>query len=194
MKKLMLVVSITSLLVACSDNKQNQNYQHPYPQQPSPAYIQQPIVQPQVVAPAPVIVNQQQDNTMMNMATGALLGHVISNAMTNNDRPVERVVERKTVIIDNRQQNVPIQQVANPTVQTVAPVQPIPVVNPKTSEMDMNKLSQSASYKPPSNLPVVASVTPVKSGMDMTKLSSTSNPTVSLNKKSSMDMNKLSKK
>jgi hypothetical protein len=107
MKKLVLVVSIASLLVACSDNKQNQNYQQPYPQQAAPAYIQQPVVQPQVVAsPAPVVVNQQ-DNTMMNMATGALLGHVISNAMTSNDRPVERVVEHKTVIIDNRQPNVP---------------------------------------------------------------------------------------
>jgi hypothetical protein len=60
--------------------------------------------------------------------------------------------------------------------------------------MDMNKLSQSASYKPPSSVQTVASVVPVKSGMDMTKLSSTSKPTVSLNKKPSMDMNKLSKK
>jgi starvation-inducible outer membrane lipoprotein len=68
MKKLVLVMTIGTLLTACSDKPNQNNYQQ-YPQQQTPVVIQQPaMVQPQVVA-APAVVNQQ-DNTLMNMATG----------------------------------------------------------------------------------------------------------------------------
>jgi hypothetical protein len=111
--------------------------------------------------------------------------------MNSNDKQVERVVEHKTVIIDNRQTNVPVQQVVAPN---NAP-QPVPVVTPKQSAMDMNKLSQSASYKPPSSVTPIPTSVPVKSSMDMSKLSSNPKPTtVSLSKSSAMNMSKLSKK
>lgn len=149
--------------------------------------VQQPQYAPQapVVAPQPVIVQQpQHDNTIMNMAVGALAGHAISNAMnsSNNDRPTERVVEHKTVIIDNR----PSTPVANSPQYFVQPP-----VQPKTNYMDMNKLSESAKYTPPSSNSTVASAKPV-GGMDMSKLSRPSTPSVPVRPSSAMNMSKLS--
>jgi hypothetical protein len=103
------------------------------------------------------------------MATGALIGHALSNLGGSNDRPVERVVEHKTVIVHNdsnltHQPSIPV------PVQPVVPVSSVqPVAPSKPSAMDMNKLSQSAKYSPPSApKPVVASK---PSGMNMSKLS-----------------------
>jgi hypothetical protein len=122
-------------------------------QQPAPPVIQQPA--------APVIVQQpvaQQDNTIRDMATGALIGHALSNLGGSNDRPVERVVEHKTVIVHND---------SNLTHQPSIPVPVQPVAPSKPSAMDMNKLSQSAKYSPPSApKPVVASK---PSGMNMSR-------------------------
>ena len=193
MKKLVLVLPL--LLAACGDDEaekrikeleaqQNQARMEMQQQQQQMAmqqqqlYNQQQIAQqpqyappPQYAPQAPVVVQQpQHDNTIMNMAVGALAGHAISNAMngSNNDRPSERVVEHKTIIVDNRQ---PV----NPVQNNVASVQPsAPSVQPKQNYMDMNKLSQSAKYAPPSSNNVVSSVKPSvprPSSMNMSKLS-----------------------
>ena len=186
MKKLVLVLPL--LLAACGDDEaekrikeleaqqnqarmQMQQQQQQMAMQQQQLYNQQQIAQqPQYAPQAPVVVQQpQHDNTIMNMAVGALAGHAISNTMngSNNDRPSERVVEHKTVIVDNRQ---PV----NP-VQNIASVQPsAPSVQPKQNYMDMNKLSQSAKYAPPSSNNVVSSVKPSvprPSSMNMSKLS-----------------------
>lgn len=180
MKKLVLVLPL--LLAACGDDEaekcikeleaqQNQarmqmeQQQQQMAMQQQQLYNQQQIAQqPQYAPQAPVVVQQQpqHDNTIMNMAVGALAGHAISNAMngSNNDRPSERVVEHKTIIVDNR--------------QPVNPVQNIASVQPKANYMDMNKLSQSAKYAPPSSNNVVSSVKPSvprPSSMNMSKLS-----------------------
>lgn len=185
MKKLVLVLPL--LLAACGDDaekrikdleaQQNQARMQMEQQQQQMAMQQQQLYnqqqqQPQYAPQAPVVVPQQpqHDNTIMNMAVGALAGHAISNAMnsSNNDRPSERVVEHKTVIVDNRQ---PV----NPVQNNVASVQPsAPSVLPKQNYMDMNKLSQSAKYAPPSSNNVVSSVKPSvprPSSMNMSKLS-----------------------
>lgn len=183
MKKLVLVLPL--LLAACGDDEakriqemeaqQNQAKMQLEQQQQQIAMQQQQLYNQQQIAQqnaqpqyapqaAPVVVQQpQHDNTIMNMAVGALAGHAISNAMngSNHDRPVERVVEHKTIIVDNRQ------PVSNP-VQNIASVQPS--VQPKANYMDMNKLSQSAKNVSPSSNNVVSSVKP--SGMNMSKLSS----------------------
>ena len=176
MKKLILVLPL--LLTACGDDEekrikqleaqnnqarmqleqqqQQMNMQQQFAQQNAqPQYIQ-----PQMAPQAPVIVQQpQHDNTIMNMAVGALAGHAISNAMnSSNDRPSERVVERRTVVIDNRQPSAP----SNHFQSNVAPSVPSPN---KQNYMDMNKLSQSSKYAPPS-----APSRP-SSSMNMSKLS-----------------------
>jgi hypothetical protein len=141
-----------------------QQQQQIQPQQyaPQPQVIQQPA--------APVIVQQpvaQQDNTIRDMATGALIGHALSNLGGSNDRPAERVVEHKTVVIHNQQ---------TPAVNSIQPytpsqpAAPVPSAPLKQNYMDMNKLSQSAKYSPPSvSKPVSVSSKP--SSMNMSKLS-----------------------
>jgi hypothetical protein len=192
MKKLILVLPL--LLTACGDDEekrikqleaqnnqarmqleqqqQQMNMQQQFAQQNAqPQYIQ-----PQMAPQAPVIVQQpQHDNTIMNMAVGALAGHAISNAMnSSNDRPSERVVERRTVVIDNRQPVAPSSNVQS----NVAPStnygyfqQPKPATK---SSMDMAKLSESAKYSPPSNNASVSKpfASRPSSSMNMSKLSS----------------------
>jgi hypothetical protein len=192
MEKLVLLSSIALVLTACSDDAdkqrqlQAQQYvQQQYAQQP---YAQPPVMQPQVVqAPAaPVIVQQQHDNTLTNMALGAVIGHTIANMGSGNDsRSTERVVEHKTVIIDNRPTD---------TSQNLAPRQqphPVEPIQPNSNAMDMNKLSNSSKQTFNPGTPV--STTSKPSGMDMSRLSS--KPTVSLAKpSSSMNMSKLGRK
>ena len=179
MKKLVLVLPL--LLAACGEDEaakrireleaqQNQARMQMEQQQQQMAMQQQQQQQQPMYAPqaAPVVVQPpQHDNTIMNMAVGALAGHAISNAMngSNHDRPVERVVEHKTIIVDNRQ---PDLNHGQNNISTVPPS--VPSVSPKQNYMDMNKLSQSAKYAPPSSNNVVSSVKP--SGMNMSKLSS----------------------
>lgn len=161
--------------------QQQQQFQQPQQYAPQPQVIQQPA--------APVVVQApHQDNTLMNMATGALIGHTIANMGNNNhdsyDRPPERVVER-TII---RHEPAPVAPVA--PVAAAAPLAPTPAapVAPKASAMDMGKLSESAKYAPPTSS--TAPVAPRQSSMNMSALStSTPRPAVSLSKPSSGGMN-----
>lgn len=212
MKKVVLLPLMSLALAACDNDAEKQRQMdmqrqqmltqqyapQPYaqPQYAQPPVVQQPVIQPQVVqAPAqPVIVQQQHDNTLTNMALGAVIGHTIANMGSNDNHTTERVVEHKTVIIDNRQpQSAPSPQVSNVAPTTVTPpIAPVPN-QPKPSAMDMNKLSASAkqSFNTDTPTPVVSA--PKSSGMDMSKLSS--KPSVNLSKPaSSMNMSKLSRK
>jgi len=133
---------------------QQQQYQQPQQYAPQPQVIQQPA--------APVIVQApHQDNTLTNLATGALIGHALSGGFNggSNSAPAERVVE-KTVIVNNHAAPTPVAPI------TTAPT-PVTPVAPKTSAMDMNKLSQSAKYAPPT-VPVARPA----SSMNMNRLSS----------------------
>lgn len=208
MKKLVLLSSIALVLTACSDDveKQRQLQAQQYAQQQQFAqqqfaqqqyaqqqYTQPPVMQPQVVQPpviqapaAPVVVQQQHDNTLTNMALGAVIGHTIANMGGGNDsRSTERVVEHKTVIIDNRTTDTSQNLAPRQQSQLVAPIQP------KSNAMDMNNLSNSS--KQTFNTGTNVSSTSKPSGMDMNRLSS--KPTVSLAKpSSSMNMSKLGRK
>lgn len=212
MKKLVLLPLVSLALVACDDNAEKQRQQQYAQQQQMMAQqqqmmaqqqqyaqpIQPQVVQPQVIqAPAqPVVVQQHSDNTLTNMALGAMIGHTIANMGNSNDsRPTERIVEHKTVIIDNRSpQPTPVQSLNTPATpsSTPTPVAPIAPATPvaKTSAMDMNKLSASANQTfntgTPSSAPVARS-----SAMDMSKMSGSSVPSPAP-KTSSMDMNRLS--
>jgi hypothetical protein len=191
-----LIVAVA--LVGCNDNHPPQpQYQQQY-QQPMAQYPQQmqpQVVQPQVIqAPAqPVVVQQQQDNTLTNMALGAVIGHTIANLGCNNyPRPSDRVVEHKTVIIDNRQPINTVVPVSSAPVSAIAP--PSAPVQQKTSAMDMNKLSASTNQTFNTSGAAPAPSLPKPSSMDMSKLSS-SRPTVSLAKpSSSMNMSKLGRR
>ena len=141
--------------------QQQQQYQQPQQYAPQPQVIQQPA--------APVVVQApHQDNTLMNMATGALIGHALTNGLSgnNNSAPAERVVEHKTVIVNNHPAPAASFNSAPPAPVAPAPTPAAPVA-PKTSAMDMNKLSQSAKYAPPSAAPA-----PRSSSMNMSRLSS----------------------
>jgi hypothetical protein len=196
MKKV-LILSVAALVIAgCSDDKERQyqqqmqaqrqiieQQQYAQPQYAQPQYAPQ-VVQPQIIqAPAQPVVVPQHDNTLTNMALGAVIGHTIANMGSNNNndsRSVERI-EHKTVIIDNRYPSAPVQPIA-PSQPVSAPVQP------KTSSMDMNKLSESAKQTLNTSTPTVKT-----SSMDMSRLSS--RPSVSLAKPfSSMNMSKLGKR
>ena len=140
--------------------QQQQQFQQPQQYAPQPQVIQQPA--------APVVVQApHQDNTLMNMATGALIGHTIANMgsnsnSNNNSAPTERIIERKTVIVNNH-----AAPMAAPVVPT--PAAPAPIVAPvapRSSSFDTNKLSASSSYAPR------PSVAPRPSSMNMSKLSS----------------------
>lgn len=188
MKKLALAVAVSLILTGCGDKPQQQaQYQQPQYQQPvqaAPVVVNQPTQ-------APVVV-QQQDNTISNMLVGAMAAHTISNMMDNNNpRPVERVVEHRTVVVNQSAQPVAQQLVPAPNVQPVAPTQNVAT---KQSSMDMNKLSQSANYAPPVAVAPNTATAPKPSSMDMSKLNS-SKPTVSVSRpSSSMNMAKLSRK
>jgi hypothetical protein len=138
--------------------QQQQQYQQPQQYAPQPQVIQQPA--------APVVVQApHQDNTLTNLATGALIGHALSGGFNggSNSAPAERVVE-KTVIVNNHA--APMAAPVAPT--PVAPVTTAPApVAPRASSMDMNKLSQSSSYAPRQNVAPRAS-----SSMNMSRLSS----------------------
>ncbi len=178
-----LILSVIVLVVGCSDDKEKLQQLQAQQQYMQQQYAQQPqIVQPQVIqAPSqPVVVQQQHDSTLTNMALGAVIGHTIANMGSNNDsRSTERFVEHKTVIVHN-----------NTSVPGASPVQPVEgqPVAPKTSAMDMNKLSASTNQTFNTSVPAVKT-----SSMDMNRLSS--KPTVSLAKsQSSMNMSKLGRK
>jgi hypothetical protein len=141
--------------------QQVQQAQQQQPQQyaPQPQVIQQPA--------APVVVQApHQDNTLTNLATGALIGHALSGGFNggSNSAPAERVVE-KTVIVNNHA--APMAAPVAPT--PVAPVTTAPApVAPRASGMDMNKLSQSSSYAPRPSTPAPRT----SSSMNMSRLSS----------------------
>jgi hypothetical protein len=143
--------------------QQVQQAQQQQPQQyaPQPQVIQQPA--------APVVVQApHQDNTLTNLATGALIGHALSGGFNggSNSAPAERIVEHKTVIVNNHPAP------AAPTTSFAPP--PSPVVQapapaaPRASGMDMNKLSQSSSYAPRPSTPAPRT----SSSMNMSRLSS----------------------
>ena len=124
---------------------------------------QQTQVQPQVIQQpaAPVVVQAapQHDNTLMNMAMGAMIGHALTGGGSsgNNDT---HVIERKTVIINNHPE---VPATSAPVQTASAPVAPVQSTH-KPSAMDMNKLSGASSF---STRPV-----PVRQSMNMSKLSS----------------------
>ena len=169
MKMKYLALSITLLLTACGESEQERqqkiiNQQQQQLREQQQMYQQQQTqVQPQVIQPpaAPVVVQAapQHDNTLMNMAMGAMIGHALTGGGSSGSNDTH-VIERKTVIINNHPEvPAPVQTASAP----VAPVQS----TPKPSTMDMNKLSGASSFSP---RPV--SVAPVKSSMNMSKLSS----------------------
>jgi hypothetical protein len=140
---------------------QQQQFQQPQQYAPQPQIIQQPA--------APVVVQApHQDNTLTNLATGALIGHALSGGFNggSNSAPAERIVEHKTVIVNNHPAP------AAPTTSFAPP--PSPVVQapapaaPRASGMDMNKLSQSSSYAPRPSTPAPRA----SSSMNMSRLSS----------------------
>jgi hypothetical protein len=141
--------------------QQQQQFQQPQQYAPQPQVIQQPA--------APVVVQApHQDNTLTNLATGALIGHALSGGFNggSNSAPAERIVEHKTVIVNNHPAP------AAPTTSFAPP--PSPVVQapapaaPRASGMDMNKLSQSSSYAPRPSTPAPRT----SSSMNMSRLSS----------------------
>lgn len=146
--------------------QQVQQAQQQQPQQyaPQPQVIQQPA--------APVVVQApHQDNTLTNLATGALIGHALSGGFNggSNSAPAERIVEHKTVIVNNHAAPMaaPTTSFAPPASVAPAPVAPAPAA-PRASGMDMNKLSQSSSYAPRPSTPAPRT----SSSMNMSKLSS----------------------
>jgi hypothetical protein len=167
-----LALTISLLLTACGESEQerqqkiiNQQQQQLREQQQMFQQIPQAQVQPQVIQQptAPVVVQSapQHDNTLMNMATGALIGHALTSGLsgnTNHSNNDTHIIERKTVIINNP---APVQSNAVPVQPVVAPVQP------KPSSMDMNKLSGASSFstRPPTTIRP-------SSSMNMAKLSS----------------------
>jgi hypothetical protein len=142
---------------------QQQQFQQPQQYAPQPQVIQQPA--------APVIVQApHQDNTLTNLATGALIGHALSGGFNggSNSAPAERIVEHKTVIVNNHPAPAaPTTSFAPPASVAPAPVAPAPVA-PRASGMDMNKLSQSSSYAPRPSTPAPRA----SSSMNMSRLSS----------------------
>jgi hypothetical protein len=142
---------------------QQQQFQQPQQYAPQPQVIQQPA--------APVIVQApHQDNTLTNLATGALIGHALSGGFNggSNSAPAERIVEHKTVIVNNHPAPAaPTTSFAPPASVAPAPVAPAPAA-PRASGMDMNKLSQSSSYAPRPSTPAPRA----SSSMNMSKLSS----------------------
>jgi hypothetical protein len=147
---------------------QQQQFQQPQQYAPQPQVIQQPA--------APVVVQApHQDNTLTNLATGALIGHALSGGFNggSNSAPAERIVEHKTVIVNNHPAPAaPTTSFAPPASVAPAPVAPAPVapapVAPRASGMDMNKLSQSSSYAPRPSTPAPRA----SSSMNMSRLSS----------------------
>jgi hypothetical protein len=211
MKKV-AILAATIALVACTDDKekqmqhqlqmQQQQLQAQQQQLNQQQYAQQPQyapAQPQVIqAPAaPVVVQpQQQDNTLTNMALGAVIGHTIANMGNNDSRSSNQIIEHKTVIVDNRSNtphDMPTHSLNTPApIQSVAPPAIAPVA-PKSSAMDMNKLSTSANQTFNTGTPSPASAPIRTNSMDMSKLSS--KPSVNLAKpSSSMNMSKLSRR
>jgi hypothetical protein len=144
--------------------QQQQQFQQPQQYAPQPQVIQQPA--------APVIVQApHQDNTLTNLATGALIGHALSGGFNggSNSAPAERIVEHKTVIVNNHPAPAaPTTSFAPPPALVAQAPAPAAPVSPRASGMDMNKLSQSAKYAPPS----AASAPAPRSTMSMSKLSS----------------------
>lgn len=213
--KIALAIMVALSLTACGESaeekqarlfkeqqaqiQQLQNQQMQQAQIQQQQQVQQPqyAPQPQVIQQpaAPVVVQApHQDNTLLNMATGALIGHTIANmGNNNNDRPTERVVERTIVhhvpapTTGPAVTPAPVASVAPPT-----PAAPVTTPSaPKAGAMDMAKLSESAKYSPPSSTPSVAAPSaPKPSSMNMSALSSSaSRPAVSLAKPSSGGMN-----
>lgn len=166
MKKIIVLISILFILTACGESaeekrakyidqqiaardQQLQQQQYaPEPQQyvQQPTY-EQPVQQPQIIQqPAsPVIVNQPAaesgSSAMTNMLVGGLIGHSIANMgnnSQNNYRPEPRYYDdhfpSRPRVTNNITKNITINQ---------------PATVPKKNYMDMNKLSQSATYKPP---------------------------------------------
>ena len=170
MKMKYLALSITLLLTACGESDQERqqkiiNQQQQQLREQQQMYQQQQTqVQPQVIQQpsAPVVVQAapQHDNTLMNMAMGAMIGHALTGGGSSGSNDTH-VIERKTVIINNHPEvpapSAPVQTASAP----VVPVQS----TPKPSAMDMNKLSGASSF---STRPVA----PVRSSMNMSKLSS----------------------
>jgi len=142
---------------------QQQQFQQPQQYAPQPQVIQQPA--------APVIVQApHQDNTLTNLATGALIGHALSGGFNggSNSAPAERIVEHKTVIVNNHPAPAaPTTSFAPPPSPVVQAPAPAPAAS-RASAMDMNKLSQSSSYAPRPSAPAPRA----SSSMNMSKLSS----------------------
>jgi hypothetical protein len=167
MKMKYLALSITLLLTACgeSDEERQQkiiNQQQQQLREQQQMYQQQQTqVQPQVIQQpaAPVVVQAapQHDNTLMNMAMGAMIGHALTGGGSSGSNDTH-VIERKTVIINNHP------EVPAPVQTSSAPVTPVQST-PKPSAMDMNKLSGASSFS-------TRPVSPVRQSMNMSKLSS----------------------
>lgn len=108
---------------------QMQQAQMQQPQQ----YAQQPQIIQQPAAPV-VVQAPHQDNTLTNLATGALIGHALSGGFngSSNNAPADRIIEHKTVIVNN-----------HPAPAYAAPTTALTPVAPIANSMDMNKVSKT---------------------------------------------------
>lgn len=118
----------------------------------------------QQATPTPVVINQaqpQQDNTVSNMVTGALAGHVLSNAFNNNQQQYQQpTTVNKTYIIKDKPQSIDNRKFDTDLLKQKAIV-------PSTNYMDMSKL-RSTGVSTQSFAPIR------KPSMDMSKLNTTS--------------------
>lgn len=147
MKKLVLTLTILSL-VACGESdeeKQKRQIDHIVAQQPNqtPVIIQQPVVV------------QQHDNTMTNMLGGVLLGHAIANSSINSN-----IAHGPSYDRDYGASSRTVTK--NITINQPAPVTSTPVA-PKVNSMDTNKFN---TYNP------ISPTSKPNSSMNMNKLSS----------------------
>lgn len=132
MKRSVIIAAILSatLLSAC-DNRPVAYVQPAQVVQPAyaqPGYVQQGYAQPVVV----------QDNSASNLATGMLIGHMLSSGSNSGSSYEHNTVVNKTVIVNNHP--APVQQVAQ-----AAPSTPQVAPKPVTQTMNIPAKSMVAS-------------------------------------------------
>jgi hypothetical protein len=138
--------------------------------------------------PAAPVVVQQHDSGLTNMLVGGLIGHQIAkmgedNSPRSSDHSYQQP-QQSVTHVHNYNTPAPVSGGSTP-VQQVVPSPSDPVAGarglttpPSANKMDMNKLSESAKYSPPTSTSVAPAAAPVAkpSGMDMSKLSAQPRP------------------
>jgi hypothetical protein len=184
-------------------NQQQQQLQQQSQFQQAPAYQPPAVIQ----QPAAPVVVQQHDSSLTNMLVGGLIGHQIAkmgedNSSRASDHSYQQPQQTVTHVHNYNTPAPTVSGGSTPVQQVVTPAPSDPVAGarglttPPTNKMDMNKLSESAKYSPPSSTSVAPTVASVAkpSGMDMSKLSSPSRPAPAPSpvRSSGMNMSRLS--